>query len=264
MIRVRGNEMSRDVGEVYSRAIAQATDDGFAPGRLWAKVDAAFGLGSDSPFDLLARDALIRRVGLVRTPIAIDGRYFDLADPLRERSGFPAWVMPVMRVPGFGGAEPEFDDLIAFADDGAHAGKSWRLLDACAAVGEPAEPGRSLLVFEGPKAWLECWLAALRAHENPQAALRALHAPETGPESFAMLCLRARSVNWRSPRFTELEDIRFVDCPHLRPLVVKEMEALIPKLPRLRVLKAKPELPRGAPSKPASPALAATGTGAAR
>jgi hypothetical protein len=176
----------------------------------------------------------------LRAQIAIDGRFFDLADPYRERSGIAAWLMPVWRVPGFGGAEAECDDLIAFAGDGPHAGKDWRLVDGCAAVGEPAEPGRSLLVYKGPKAWLAYWLASLRLHA-PQASLRALHAPETGPESFAMLVLNARRVNWRADHFQGLEDIRFVDCPELQPLVEREMAALVPKLPRLRVLKAKPE-----------------------
>lgn len=259
MIRVRGNEMSRDAGEVYQRAIAASTDDGFAPGRLWAKIDAAFGLGSESAFDLLARDALIRRVGLVHAPITIDGAFFDLPDCYRERSGFPAWIMPVWRVPGFGGGEAECDDLIAFADEGPHAGKSWRLLDGCAAVGEPAVPGRSLLVFEGPKVWLEHWLAALR-RTDPHYAVRALHAPETGPESFAMLVLNARRVNWRAQHFQDLEDIRFVDCAPLRGLVEAEMRALIPKLPRLRALKAKPEPERPhATLQPAKLALATSG-----
>lgn len=235
--------MSRDAGEVYQRAISLATDNGYSPGLLWSKVDASFGLSGVTGFDLLARDALIRRIGLVRARIEVDGLFFDLADPYRgERAGFEAWVLPVWRVPGFGGVEPECDELIAFADSGPRAGGCWRLLDGVAAVGEPVgRDARSLYVFEGPKAWLAYWLESLRACSDPRVAVRSLTADETGPESFAMLVLNARRVMWRATHFCELEDIRFVDCPRLQGMVEKEMRALIPKLPRLRCLKARPE-----------------------
>lgn len=233
--------MSRDIQDTYERAAAAATDCGYAPGRGLKAIAEGFALKDDA-FGLLAQNALARRIGLVKTDIVIDGAFFDIECLLQRRAhGVAAWVMPVYSVPAFASNEAGLVDLIAFADDGVHAGKSWRLVGACDAIGLPFETAqRVLTVYTQPKNWLAHWLKACAAD------VKWLDAEETGPEAFAALVLDAKKIRWQPYRVEPLstaqfEEIRFGDLPALRDAVLKEMQLELPRLPRLRAIKAKPD-----------------------
>lgn len=233
--------MSRDIYETYERAIAVATDGGNAPGRVLKDIAAAFELGDDA-ISVLARNALWRRIGLVKTEIAVDGPRFDV-HCLYQRAarGIEAWVMPVYAVPAFGSREAEMEDLIAFGASGAQAGKVWRHVCAIDAIGLPFEAAqRVLTVFTQPKLWLQHWLDACRDN------LGWLSAVETGPEAFATLVLDPKKINWRTHSIEPLltasfDEIRFADSPALREAVAREQKLPELKFPRLRAIKAKPE-----------------------
>lgn len=239
--------MSRDIYDPYERAIAAATDCGFAPGRVLNDIVDGFELKDDA-FGLFARDVLFRKIGLIKAEITIGGPWFDV-DCLYQRSPSQrAWIMPIYQVPAFGAREGELIDLVAFADDGPHAGRTWRLIGACDAIGLPFESTqRVLTVFTQPKLWLAHWLKACTDN------FKWLDAAETGPESFSALVLDAKKITWKSHRLEPLataqfDEIRFADSPALRDAVFNEMKLDPPRLPRLRAIKAKPEGSHGPPS----------------
>lgn len=241
---------ARDVYEAYDRAIWHATDGGCAPGRLLAQIKASFGLG-DSAFDVMALDRLWRCIGLARCEITIDGPRFDIVSR-HQGKGWPAWVMPVVTAPAFGGGETEYEDLLAFADDGPHAGKVWQLNGNVAAIGLDRPDGeRTLRIFTQPKRWVDYWVRLCR---DAYPTLREHTYP--GPETVAALVLQPNRVRWK-PRIevvgvvpATIEDLLFPDSPELRALVEKEMRLPPLKLPRLRAAKGKPEaeVRHGAPS----------------
>lgn len=237
--------MSRDVYETYERAIDLATDSGQAPGLLLSQIEIAFGLDIADSLALQMRNALWRRIGLVRCEVVIDGANFDVPSRHQGPSGWLAWVMPVVRTPALGGGGAEYEDLIAFCDEGKHAGKVWRLLGSVDAVGLPFETDRrTLTVFTQPKLWLQYWLKACRAESAPE---KCLEAAETGPEAFAALVLDPKKVRWapivdvHSTIPLSIQEVRFPDSAELRALVEKEMRLKLPALPRLRAAKGLPE-----------------------
>lgn len=231
--------MSRDIHETYERAIAAATDLGNAPGRVLNALVDSFALKDDA-FGHLARAALWRERGLVKTEIALDGPYFDI-ECLYQRNakGVSAWVMPVFSVPAFGAHEADIVDLVAFADDGKHAGQVWRLVGAVDHIGldmcDEQAGQRVLNIFTQPKNWWQHWLTSCAPD------VKWLSEPSTGPEIFAALVLDPKKVNWRLLWESGYQEIRFCDSVALRDQVKMEMQRALDRLPRLRAIKAKPE-----------------------
>lgn len=260
--------MSRDIGEAYARAVALATDDHNAPGRLGVAVDAAFGLDGVTPQDVWFREALIRSIGLVHCPVTLDGHgHFDVPSLYQGPPGWPAWVLPVRAWGAGDDGEPLLEDLIAWCDEGKHAGKVWTMMGYTPAIGLDSVPDgqRAVDVFVQPKLWLLNWLKLCRERF---AVMGAVEPP--WPDQLAALVLDPKRVRWRPDVAVypivplTVDSINFRDSPALRDYVARVMRLELPPLPRLRAAKAKPESPHGPPRpEPATPALASTGGGAA-
>lgn len=230
--------MGRNLHEAYRRAIASATDVGQAPGRLLNAIAESFNLKADG-FGILAVNALWRRIGLVNTKIVIDDPWFDVDGMYQPMGNWNAWVLPIWQVPSFGGdAEADMLDLIAFSEEGAQAGKTFRMVGGVDHVGlEFAGGQRVMWIFRKPKNWLLHWVECCRENH------RWLDSEETGPEAFGALIIDPSKVNWRTHRieaagpFAGVEEIRFADDPELRDQVTREMKLELPNLPRLRARK---------------------------
>ena len=223
--------MSRNICEAYDHAVASATECGLSPGNILHALKADF-ISGDDAFALLARGALWRRIGLVKAEIVVDGPWFDVEWPHENAQRVEAWLMPIM-------SGDDVIDLVAFSEDGKHAGKVWRLVGACASIGLPLDLAdrpieRALWIFRRPMHWLLHWLGACRDN------LKWLEATETGPEAFAALVLDPEKVRWapyrveRASAMACFEEILFGDSPELRDMAMEKMRLEPPPFPRLR------------------------------